>query len=436
MLHDIAVALQQIGANSGRLTKEALLRKHSAMPGFKETLKFIYDPLVRTGIAEKKLANGVWNGLRSSEETELFHVMDYLKRYNTGADYAVALAIEFIKAQHTEEAKWLARCIVTQDLKIGVTETTLNNVYGAGFIPVIGCMLGKEYSKVKDKMRGVYISSRKIDGQRRLLIKENGKVSMYTRNGLPDEGLVDIEREAAYLPDNTVYDGELEAIGDFTTNLERRQATNSIGNSKGIRTGVTYNIFDMVPLDEFKEGKSKNDALVRKLAVETLFGLRVVQGIDPITRLSFIRPVPIFCIADDINQHIHWFKAMMEAGEEGIMMIQASSKYEPGKRSNDWVKMKRFKDIDLEVMDLLEGDDKYTGMLGSVLVRYKGHDVKVGSGFSDYQRKFYWDNPNEILHKIIEITHQGESSNKTGGLSLNCPIFKGVRLDKTKGDKE
>lgn len=434
MLHNVTVALQQINQNSGRLAKEGLLRKYAGMPGFKETLKFIHNPLLRTSIGSKKLFNSCWSSdMPESGPISLHEAIEYFTLHNTGSDADARFALSFIASQQTEEAKWLARCLVTQDLKIGVTVTTLNNVYGDGFIPVIECMLGREYSKVKDKMRGTYISSRKIDGQRRLLFKENGVITMYTRNGLPDEGLVDIEREAVLLPDDTVYDGELEAIGNFASNLERRQATNSIGNSKGIRTGVTYNLFDMVPLDEFKNGKSKNDALARKIAIEALFGLRNIYELTPI-ETAFIKVNPILCISNDIDQHILWYKAMIEAGEEGIMLIQASSKYEPGKRSNDWVKMKKFKDIDLEVMDLLEGDDKYEGMLGSVLVRYKGHDVKVGSGFSDYQRKLYWDNPNEILHKIIEITHQGESSNKTGGISLNCPIFKGVRLDKTKGD--
>lgn len=82
------------------------------------------------------------------------------------------------------------------------------------------------------------------------------------------------------------------------------------------------------------------------------------------------------------------------------------------------------------MVELYEGTGKYKGMLGGVYVEYKGNKVGVGSGWNDEQRQKYWDNPNEILGKTIEIAYQAETKNKQGGLSLSFPVVKQVRKDK------
>src|SRR5690606_27646628 len=134
-------------------------------------------------------------------------VIRYFEKNQTGSDKDVYFAWLFINAQETEQARDLAIAMVTKDLKIGVTDTSLNKVYGADFIPKIGCMLGVSYPENKHKVRGPFIATEKLDGIRRILVKENGECRMYSRSGIEDEGLVEIIEEARYLPDNTVYDG-------------------------------------------------------------------------------------------------------------------------------------------------------------------------------------------------------------------------------------
>jgi hypothetical protein len=51
--------------------------------------------------------------------------------------------------------------MVTKNLKIGITDTSLNKVYGADFIPRIGCMLGVPYSENKHKVKGPFIATEK-----------------------------------------------------------------------------------------------------------------------------------------------------------------------------------------------------------------------------------------------------------------------------------
>ena len=438
-MKEISRATYEIQAASGRNDKLALLEKYAELPGFKETMRFVYDPYIKTGIADKKLMKGMHD--MKNERLTVYDIIEYFKVNQTGTDDDVHFAWLFINAQETDQAKDLAFAMITKNLKIGVTDTSLNKVYGADFIPRIGCMLGVPYPENKHKVRGPFIATEKLDGIRRILVKENGKSRMYSRSGIEDEGLVEIIEQARYLPDNTVYDGELLAMGTYRNSIALRQATNSIANRKGMRTGVTFNIFDIIPLDEFKKGKSKYNALNRKLLLGAMFGDDGIQHLhddwakfmvafDIVAQgLTAIKAVPILGVVNTDEEIAELVTPIWKRGGEGIMLNTIEGHYEI-KRSNSLLKVKYVESMDLKVVDIQEGTGKYEGMLGALIVDYKGYRVGVGSGFSDEERQRFWDNPEEIIGKTIEVDTFGESKDQLGNVSLNCAIFKGVRYDK------
>ena len=438
-MKEISRATYEIQAASGRNDKLALLEKYAELPGFKETMRFVYDPYIKTGIADKKLMKGMHD--MKNERLTVYDIIEYFKVNQTGTDDDVHFAWLFINAQETDQAKDLAFAMITKNLKIGVTDTSLNKVYGADFIPRIGCMLGVPYPENKHKVRGPFIATEKLDGIRRILVKENGKSRMYSRSGIEDEGLVEIIEQARYLPDNTVYDGELLAMGTYRNSIALRQATNSIANRKGMRTGVTFNIFDIIPLDEFKKGKSKYNALNRKVLLGAMFGDDGIQHLhddwakfmiafDIVAQgLTAIKAVPILGVVNTDEEIAELVTPIWKRGGEGIMLNTMEGYYEI-KRSNSLLKVKYVESMDLKVVDIQEGTGKYEGMMGALVVDYKGYRVGVGSGFSDEERQRFWDNPEEIIGKTIEVDTFGESKDQLGNVSLNCAIFRGVRYDK------
>ena len=334
------------------------------------------------------------------------------------------------------EAEWLARAIVTQELKIGVTATTLNKVYGSDFIPKIGCMLGTLYGDVgPEKTKWPCIVTEKLDGIRRILVKENGVCRCYSRSGHEDTGLVEIIEDAKYLPNNTVYDGELLAAGTFKDCIAQRQATNSIANSKGTKTGLTYNVFDMVPLDEFRLGISADKALVRKVTLGATLMDDSIQILEPEKwavliqafgihhELKAIRPVPILGFVKSMSDVEPIVNKIWARGGEGVMLNSSIGKYEI-KRSKELLKVKHTEERTLEVVDILEGTGMFEGMMGALVVDYNGNKLGVGSGFTDAQRQAIWDSPDKYMGRSIEIDTFGESTNALGEKSLNCPIFK------------
>ena len=439
-MREVARVIVAVGKTSGYNDKLEILRRYGNTPGLKEILKFIYNTYCKTGISKAKLSKAMSTRQLSApaEEIEWRDALRYFSTHQTGTDADLRFARDFICTafeRYGDSAAFLAEAIITQDLKIGITATSLNTVYGKDFIPKIGCMLGTPFGDVgADKVKWPCIVTEKLDGVRRILIKENGVCRMYSRSGHEDTGLVEVIADAKYLPNNFVYDGELLAKGAFKDSIAQRQATNSIAAGKGAKTGLTFNVFDMVPVDEFYAGKSKDNALNRKLRLgATLMdpGIEVLHenhwqimqayGIHMV--LENIKPVPILGLVSSLDAATPIVEEIWARGGEGIMLNTTSGLYEI-KRSKQLLKVKHTEEHVLPIIDILEGTGKYEDSMGAIVVNYKGSAVGVGSGFTDYQRKTIWENADAYIGRMVEIETFGESMNAQGYVSLNCPIFK------------
>lgn len=436
-MDDIAKVVDLIGKTGSTLDKQFLLKKNENLPGLKEVLKFIYNPYVRTGISSAKLAKALQ---RHGAEVDLTYLeaLKYFTAHTTGTDVDLVVAEGFVSCtrRNHPDAVWLAEAIITQDLKIGLTSTTLNKVFGDTFIPKVGCMLGTKYNDVgPKKTKWPCIVTEKLDGIRRILVKENGVCRFYSRSGHEDVGLVDIAAEARFLPNNRVYDGELLAEGTFKDSIALRQATNSIGATKGEKHGLVFNIFDMMAVEDFYKGASDENALTRKILLGSVFKDESIQLLtDDWAQyiamyaqhehdFEHIRSVPILGLIQNFEEVGPIVSGIWDAGGEGVMLNTCSGKYEI-KRSKNLLKVKQVKEYTLKVVGMIEGSGKFEDMLGALIVDYNGAKVGVGSGFDDAQRLHIWNNQDEFIDQYVEIDSFGESDNALGGKSLNCPIFK------------
>jgi DNA ligase-1 len=123
-------------------------------------------------------------------------------------------------------------------------------------------------------------------------------------------------------------------------------------------------------------------------------------------------------------------------GYEGIM-IRKDVGYE-GKRSKNLLKVKKMHDAEYVVVDVENGIHRVIEagreveeeMLRAVMVEHKGNRVRVGSGFSIDQRRFYYQNPDEILGKTITVQYFEETTDQHGEHSLRFPVIKVVHGQK------
>lgn len=411
---------------SSRVVKEDILFKNKDNQLFLDVLKFVYNPYIVTGLSTKKVNKKIEGYVLMDAFKPLESItdaMNYLERNNTGRDIDILLIQDFISKQNSEEESELAKDILTKSLKIGITEKTINKVYGKGTIPSFGVMLAESFEKKIDNLKGKFYITLKLDGNRCISVVDDNKVSFFTRTGRPIEGLTELEKEFAELPTG-VYDGELLAVNeDDLPSDELFRFTQKILRKDGEKTGVMFYIFDQLTSSEFKNGLSSRTYEQRRNYLDS-----IISGYTSDT--EHIEVLPILYQGEDKDVVPTILKEVEDGGFEGIMVNTASGLYK-SKRTNDLLKVKTMKSADLLVMSLEEGGGKYKGKLGRVNVLYKDNLVGVGSGFSDEQREDFWKNPDKIAGKIIEVQYFEESfDEKTKQPSLRLPIFKCIRHDK------
>ena len=116
-------------------------------------------------------------------------------------------------------------------------------------------------------------------------------------------------------------------------------------------------------------------------------------------------------------------QSLVNQGYEGMYLKSPTHLYYPGKRVNDAIKLKLRPTVDLLCIDMEEGEGKYTGLIGSLVLKdRKGRLVKVGSGLTDSDRN---QSKDYYVGKVIEVEYEQILD------TYIQPTFIGIREDKT-----
>jgi DNA ligase 1 len=430
-LEELNKIFNELKNTSSRLGKEQILADNKDNELFKSVLKFMYDPYIVTGLSKTKINKQMDNGwLFSFDEMEdnstLVEIIDYLKKNNTGKDADIYKVNSYL-GSHREYDDML-KDIFTKDLTLGIQASTINKVYGEGFIPTFSVMLAEKYSERPEWVSGKeFLLTIKLDGTRLVAVVDDN-IELFTRQGQLVTGMVDIEEELKQLPKGYVYDGEL--IAEVKSELESKdlfRETISRARRDGTKTGIIYHIFDMVPIDEFKKGVGSVTASERKHQLHKIFSS--IQH-----PFRWLKEVEVLYEGNDEDYIQTYLDSITNNGGEGVMINISNAPYEC-KRTKNLLKVKKFNTADVRITDVYEGTGKYVGKLGGISIQFehKGQlwNCDVGSGFTDEEREFYWKNKDKLLNKIVEIKYFEISQDASGVYSLRFPTWVGrIRDDK------
>lgn len=355
------------------------------------------------------------------------------------------------------EWNYFYRRIILKDMKCGITEKTINKVltkiekYDSKAkdykVDVFELQLASQTKEIKD-LKGEKLIDTKYDGIRiaAFLDSEKNKVFLLSRNGKDYSNTFNIITQSLhsllyYIPGSILLDGEIVS----SSFQETLQTINSNNNTSCFNDSVFY-VFDILPLNEFRKNICEKTQEERHDVLTSFDGL-FKEFCFYENDYYFIRTVEIVPKLEvnldnnDGIKKLNEFNAEMLRLKndgfdhiEGTMIKEKYSYYRKG-RNNAWVKLKPNLEVTLQITDVVEGLGKNKNKLGSLIC--EGNDlehflrVSVGTGFSDEQRKNFWNNKNNLIGQFIDIQADSISFNKNKNCySLRFPKF--VRINNTK----
>lgn len=394
-------------------------------PELQKVLLYAYDPFKKYHMT----APPVFGNKNCTNGFQPIHTFDILNdiflRRITGQT-ALEVVSDHIVTMDPDSAE-IFKMIINKDFRCGINVKTINKAF-SGLIPLThtgvekpAIMLLKNFDKKKAKFP--LLAAVKKDGVRARYV--NG--SLISRQGHPFAGLEHIEAELERY-DGTEFDGELCVPGEIF------DVASGMIRSHDDTPEAVYWIFDApsLPGTKVQRWSCLCDLFKRS-------GCTHLITHHKINNLTILHSVYTW----SINKQ----------NEEGIVVYDPNSFYED-KRSYDWMRIVPLKTADCKVIGFFEGKGKHKNSLGGIIVDYKGHEVKVGTGFKekvdpeflhcnmnaktqegnaakikhDFRnvRSFIWEHKELFLEVIAECEFKEET--KAG--SMRQPRFKRWRWDK------
>ena len=406
--------LELLEAASGRLAKEATLNANVDNELLQLVFRAAQDPYVTYGVAKLKLPKPVVTGVSTTErdvmlEQFITFLYDSLStREVTGNDAKRQLTDLFAKMDSVTQ-KWCMR-ILLKNLRCGVQVSTVNKTW-PGMIKPFECALceslktepteGGNFVIVQTINYPVYVEP-KLDGLRLITIKAAGIVTMYTRNGTELTTLPTVAEAIRKAPcDNIVFDGEIMGQ-DWNESASIVMAHKTHKDD----ASMFYNVFDTMPLDEWKSQKSTK--IREKRCFETDNVVKLIAS-------DKVRMVP-FIVTNSEKELREYYEICVAKGFEGVVIKDPNAKY-IFKRSKSLLKLKPCTTYEGGIVGWYEGRDgtKREGEFGGFdVVLPNGVVTRCGGGFSDVLRSEIMGigpvlnskGPKRYIGKVVEMEGQ------------------------------
>lgn len=410
----IVKIFKQLETTNSVKDKQALLEANKDNEQLKQLLLYNLNPYFNFYIKKmpEKLSYVEDTSWNDKDRYECFIAMlnDLKGRYTTGneARNTVQTVMRMFDNEHYElYSKILLKA------PIGVGAATVNKVWSK-LIPEFKVMLApSQLPNLTELQYPLYVQP-KYDGFRAVYMKGQ----FYTRSGIIYPN-VNLNKHFKCLEgiNDYVLDGELYIHGSPFQDLSK---TLNADEAK-IPTDLKYHVYDCIPINDWENQKcniSYTDRLkdLRSIVNESIADYKKV--IDaPTDKVSSAAEV------------VEIYKKYLKSGYEGCMLKAVEGKYQWKRvtlKSQEMIKVKPFETLDLKVTGIFDGEGKYEGKAGGILVDYNGVTVRVGSGFDDALRDALSKNPTSYIGKTVEIKYFEETEDK----SLRFPIFIRWRDDK------
>lgn len=408
---DIQKAIERINTLKPK-DKVAQLSTLMKNEWFELVIKKAYDPFITFGIKKYERPDTPPAVGRDFNQGTIELLSKLQTRSLTGND--AIKAVEDEARTLNKESEVLLFNILNKNLKAGFTAKTVNKAK-PGTIFVFSCMLAHPYEE-KRVSYPTHVEP-KMDGVRVLFISDqSGRFKCYSRSGKEFHNYSHIGSQLSklmYSFSPHVLDGEVVDASD--------SFNKTVGDAR--RKGVSANdsvfhLFDAIPLEEFGDVFDQTYKH-RRGWLQDLFEHAELNAVDA----PNLKLVPSYVVHSH-EETMSIYRNIVGRGGEGVMVKCPNAFYEC-KRSFGWLKIKEENSVDLVIIRMEEGEGKYEGTLGKLVLDYKGIEVRA-SGMTDALRDDMWKNREKYIGELAEIEYHEETPDN----SLRHPRFVRMRTDK------
>jgi DNA ligase 1 len=173
---------------------------------------------------------------------------------------------------------------------------------------------------------------------------------------------------------------------------------------------------------------------------------RLIKLFNPSERVKMTDAIE----SDSIRDEEKFFKRAIKQGHEGLVAKDPDAFYEPGKRTELWMKLKpAFETLDVVVVGGIWGSGRRRGLLSSLIIAVPDKNEfktvgKVGTGFSEDTLRDLTSRLEPLIiasrgrnveiepKVVLEVDFQGiqKTPRYSSGYALRIPRFKRERIDK------
>ena len=384
----------------------------------KEILEYTYNPHKKYKIDEgkyDKITTTIGNKLSLHQEdwNDFKSFLDTLAENKSPTDKDIFAIKTFIDKY--EEADFL-KMVLFKDLRLNMNIKKFQKVW-PNFCVEPQVQLAQKFEGVKYPYS---LYSRKLDGLRAYY--KDGVAISRTNKPHKTEPLAHITAQLKQFVDydTWVYDGEIiylnpDGTEDFTKAISLARSDNRTPECDNLY----YCIFDMIQKEAF-ENKIPDVATFK----DEYTRMKAHLGIVEEKRDWYVTSQPNILLLKQVDETglEELQQNRIKYNYEGIMIRNADAHYEY-KRSNNIRKIKEMQDTEVKLLGMEAGTGKFANTLGAMVADYNGYELKIGSGFSDEQRKHYWQHRDEYVGKYVKVKYFEKTVNQQGGESLRFPIF-------------
>ena len=275
-----------------------------------------------------------------------------------------------------------------------------------------------------------WIFEAKYDGYRALAQIQNNEAHLLSRNANSfDLKFKELLQPLSNLTDNLILDGEIVVQDSKGSDKFQWLQNHDKDRTKG---DLKYYVFDILYFNGYD---------LRELPLLTR--KNILKGILPkLKNVLYSEHI--------VKGGINYFAQAQKKQLEGIIAKKASSKYYPGKRSKDWLKIKTTLQQEMVIGGFTSPQGSRTGIGALICGYYENNKLifggKVGSGFDEVTleniekklkslgrktspfaeepklKNSYWVTPSLVAQvKFMEWTEEG---------LMRHPVFLGLKIDK------